>query len=140
VVNLCADLYDGSYHPVDSNEISFKLAARLAYKEGLPKANPILLEPVGTLLVTVPDDMVGDVIGDVTKRRGQVLGMNPTEGKDGYTTVEAKVPKGEMGDYVISLRQSSQGRGKFDFEVDGYEEVPANVAQKIIAEHKVEEE
>jgi len=140
VVNLCADLYDGSYHPVDSNEISFKLAARLAYKEGLPKANPILLEPVGTLLVTVPDDMVGDVIGDVTKRRGQVLGMNPTEGKDGYTTVEAKVPKGEMGDYVISLRQSSQGRGRFDFEVDGYEEVPANVAQKIIAEHKIEEE
>ncbi len=140
VVNLCADLYDGSYHPVDSNEISFKLAARLAYKEGLPKAQPILLEPVGTLLVTVPDDMVGDVIGDVTKRRGQVLGMNPTEGKDGYTTVEAKVPKGEMGDYVISLRQSSQGRGKFDFEVDSYEEVPANVAQKIIAEHKIEEE
>jgi len=140
VVNLCADLYDGSYHPVDSNEISFKLAARLAYKEGLPKANPILLEPVGTLLVTVPDDMVGDVIGDVTKRRGQVLGMNPTEGKEGYTTVEAKVPKGEMGDYVISLRQSSQGRGRFDFAVDGYEEVPASVAQKIIAEHKIEEE
>ena len=140
VVNLCADLYDGSYHPVDSNEISFKLAARLAYKEGLPKAQPILLEPVGTLLVTVPDDMVGDIIGDVTKRRGQVLGMNPAENKDGYTTLEAKVPKGEMSDYVISLRQSSQGRGKFDFAVDGYEEVPANVAQKIIAEHKIEEE
>ena len=140
VVNLCADLYDGSYHPVDSNEISFKLAARLAYKEGLPKAQPILLEPVGTLLVTVPDDMVGDIIGDVTKRRGQVLGMNPTEGKAGYTTLEAKVPKGEMSDYVVSLRQSSQGRGKFDFSVDSYEEVPANVAQKIIAEHKIEEE
>ncbi len=140
VVNLTADLYDGSYHPVDSNEISFKLAAKLAYKEGLPKAKPILLEPVGTLLVTVPDSMVGDIIGDVTKRRGQVLGMNPTEGKSGYTTLEAKVPKGEMGDYVVALRQSSQGRGKFDFAVDRYEEVPAAVAQKIIAEQKVEEE
>ena len=140
VVNLCADLYDGSYHPVDSNEISFKLAARLAYKEGLPKAKPILLEPVGTLLVTVPDDMVGDVIGDVTKRRGRVLGMNPTEGKAGYTTLEADVPKAEMSDYVIALRASSQGRGRFDFTVKSYEEVPAAVAQKIIAEHKVEED
>lgn len=140
VVNLAADLYDGSYHPVDSNEISFKLAARLAYKEGLPKANPILLEPVGTLTVTVPDDMVGDVISDVTKRRGRVLGMNPTENKSGYTTLEADVPMAEMGDYVISLRQSSQGRGKFDFTVKSYEEVPANVAQKIIAAHKAEEE
>ncbi len=140
VVNLCADLYDGSYHPVDSNEISFKLAARLAYKEGLPKAKPILLEPVGTLLVTVPDDMVGDVIGDVTKRRGRVLGMNPTEGKAGYTTLEADVPKAEMSDYVIALRASSQGRGRFDFTVKSYEEVPAAVAQKIIADHKVEED
>lgn len=140
VVNLAADLYDGSYHDVDSNEISFKLAARLAYKEGLPKANPILLEPVGTLTVTVPDDMVGDVISDVTKRRGRVLGMNPTENKSGYTTLEADVPMAEMGDYVISLRQSSQGRGKFDFAVKSYEEVPANVAQKIIAAHKAEEE
>ena len=140
VVNLCADLYDGSYHPVDSNEISFKLAARLAYKEGLPKAKPILLEPVGTLLVTVPDDMVGDVIGDVTKRRGRVLGMNPPEGKAGYTTLEADVPKAEMTDYVIALRASSQGRGRFDFTVKSYEEVPAAVAQKIIAEHKVEED
>ena len=140
VVNLCADLYDGSYHPVDSNEISFKLEARLAYKEGLPKAKPILLEPVGTLLVTVPDDMVGDVIGDVTKRRGRVLGMNPTEGKAGYTTLEADVPKAEMSDYVIALRASSQGRGRFDFTVKSYEEVPAAVAQKIIAEHKVEED
>ena len=75
-----------------------------------------------------------------TLDRGQVLGMNPTEGKAGYTTLEAKVPKGEMSDYVVSLRQSSQGRGKFDFAVDSYEEVPAMVAQKIIAEHKIEEE
>ena len=134
VVNLAADLYDGSYHPVDSNEISFKLAARLAYKEGLPKAKPVLLEPVGTLKVTVPDSLVGDVIGDLNKRRGRVLGMNPSEKKSGYTVVEADVPKAEMTDYTISLRAMSQGRGSYDFTVDRYEEVPGAVAQKVIAE------
>ncbi len=140
VVNLAADLYDGSYHPVDSNEISFKLAARLAYKEGLPKAKPILLEPVGSLKVTVPDSLVGDVIGDLNKRRGRVLGMNPHEKKSGYTIVEADAPKAEMMDYVIALRAMSQGRGTFDFTVDRYEEVPGAVAQKIIAEAKVDED
>jgi len=140
VVNLAADLYDGSYHPVDSNEISFKLAARLAYKDGLPKAKPILLEPIGSLKVTIPDSLVGDVIGDLNKRRGRVLGMNPAQGKSGYTVVEADAPKGEMMDYVISLRAMSQGRGSFDFTVDRYEEVPGAVAQKIIAEAKVEED
>ena len=140
VVNLAADLYDGSYHPVDSNEISFKLAARLAYKEGLPKAKPILLEPVGSLKVTVPDTLVGDVIGDLNKRRGRVLGMNPSEKKSGYTVVEADAPKGEMMDYVIALRAMSQGRGSFEFTVDRYEEVPSTVAQKIIAEAKVDED
>ena len=133
VVNLAADLYDGSYHPVDSNEISFKLAARLAYKEGLPKADPILLEPVGKLNVTVPDALVGDVIGDLNKRRGRVLGMNPAEGKSGFTVVEADVPKSEMTDYVIALRAMSQGRARFTFKVERYEEVPSNIAQKIIA-------
>ncbi len=140
VVNLAADLYDGSYHPVDSNEISFKLAARLAYKDGLPKAKPILLEPVGALKVTVPDSLVGDVIGDLNKRRGRVLGMNPHEKKSGYTIVEADVPKSEMVDYTISLRAMSQGRGKYDFTVDRYEEVPSSVAQKVIADAKVEED
>ncbi len=139
VVNLAADLYDGSYHPVDSNEISFKLAARLAYKEGLPKAKPILLEPIGSLKVTVPDNLVGDVIGDLNKRRGRVLGMNPCD-KAGYQIVEADVPKAEMVDYTIALRAMSQGRGKYDFVVDRYEEVPASVAQKVIAEAKVEED
>ena len=133
VVNLAADLYDGSYHDVDSNEISFKLAARLAYKEGLPKANPVLLEPVGMLYVTVPDALVGDVIGDLNKRRGHVLGMNPAEGKSGYTVIEADAPKSEMSDYVIALRAMSQGRGRFTFRVERYEEVPAAIAQKVIA-------
>ena len=136
VVNLQADLYDGSYHPVDSNEISFKLAARLAYKAGLPQAKPILLEPVGTLKVCVPESLVGDVMGDLNKRRGSVLGMNPHERKSGYTVIEATVPKAEMMDYVISLRAMSQGRGSFEFAVDRYEEVPGAVAQKVIAESK----
>lgn len=140
VVNLAADLYDGSYHPVDSNEISFKLAAKLAYKEGLPKANPVILEPIGSLKVAIPDSLVGDVIGDLNKRRGRVLGMNPYEKLSGYTVIEADVPRAEMSDYTIALRAMSQGRGRFDFTVDRYEEAPSNVAQKIIAEAKKNEE
>ncbi len=140
VVNLAADLYDGSYHPVDSNEISFKLAARLAYKKGLPEAKPILLEPIGTLKTTVPDALVGDAIGDLNKRRGRMLGMNPSEKKSGYTVLEADVPKSEMMDYTIALRAMTQGRGSFDFVVDRYEEVPGAVAQKIIADANVEDD
>ena len=136
VVNLAADLFDGSYHPVDSNEISFKLAAKLAYKEGLPKAGPVILEPVGSLKVRVPDNLVGDVIGDLNKRRGRVLGMNPDEHGHKYTVVEAEVPVAEMANYTISLRAISQGRGSFEFEFARYEEAPANVAQKIIEEAK----
>lgn len=138
VVNLAADLFDGSYHDVDSNEISFKLAARLAYKNGLIKANPILLEPVGELKVNVPDTLVGDVIGDLNKRRGRVTGMNPYEKKNGYTVIEAEVPKAEMSDYVISLRAMSQGRGRFEFTFARYEEVPGMIADKIIKEAKTE--
>ncbi len=134
VVGLHADLYDGSYHDVDSSEMSFKMAASLAYKDGLPKANPVLLEPVGALNCTVPDNMVGDVIGDLNKRRGRVLGMEATHGKKGYTTVQAEVPKAEMMDYPIALRATTQGRGSFTFYFERYEEVPANVAQKIIAD------
>ena len=136
VVNLAADLFDGSYHPVDSNEISFKLAAKLAYKEGLPKANPVILEPVGTLKVRVPDGLVGVVIGDLNKRRGRVLGMNPDEHAKGRTIVEAEVPMAEMANYTIALRALSQGRGVFDYEFTRYEEAPANVAQKIIEDAK----
>lgn len=138
VVNLAADLYDGSYHPVDSNEISFKLAAKLAYKEGLPKAGPVLLEPYGQLKVSVPENMVGDVMGDLNKRRGRVLGMNPDEKRKGYTIVEAEAPKAEMMDYTIILKAMTQGRGKYTFVFDHYEEVPSNEAQKIIAAHQAE--
>ncbi len=136
VVNLAADLFDGSYHPVDSNELSFKLAAKLAYKEGLPKANPVILEPVGSLFVTVPDSLVGDVIGDLNKRRGRVIGMTPDEKKKAYTVVEAEVPTSEMSDYTIVLRAMSQGRGKFVFRFLRYEEAPAMIAAKVIEEAK----
>lgn len=141
VVNLAADLFDGSYHPVDSNEISFKLAARLAYKAGLPQANPVILEPVGALKIYIPDALVGDIMGDLNgKRRGRVLGMNPWDVKKGYTVIEAEAPKAEMMDYTVSLRAMSQGRGSYDFEVIRYEEVPGNIAQKIIAEAKIEDD
>ena len=139
VVGLAADLYDGSYHDVDSSEMSFKMAASLAYKDGLPRANPILLVPVGSLNCIVPDNMVGDVIGDINKRRGRVLGMEATHGKKGYTTVQAEVPKAEMMDYPIALRATTQGRGSFTFYFERYEEVPGNVAQKIIAESQKEQ-
>ncbi|MBQ1934938.1 MAG: elongation factor G, partial [Clostridia bacterium] len=123
MVNLAANLYDGSYHDVDSSEMSFKLAANLAYKECLKLANPVLLEPIGAMNVTIPEAYVGDVMGDLTKRRGRVMGMNPAE-KKGYTVIEAEIPKSETLDYPISLRAMTQGRGSFDFEFVRYEQVP----------------
>ncbi len=141
VVNLAADLFDGSYHEVDSNELSFKMAASLAYKAGLPQASPVLLEPVGMLKVSVPEAMVGDVMGDInSKRRGSVMGMNPNPDKRGYTIVEAEVPKAEMSDYSISLRAMTQGRGSYTYRFERYAEVPGNIAQKIIEQAKNEEE
>ncbi len=136
MVRLAADLYDGSYHEVDSNEISFKLAARLAYREGLLRADPVLLEPVVTLRVTVPDDNVGDVLGDLPRRRGRVGGIEAHHEKPGYQTVTADVPLAEMGDYVTALRAATQGRGRFDYTFARYEEVPQNLAQKIIDDAK----
>ena len=133
MTRLAADLHDGSYHDVDSDELSFKTAASLAYKKCLEQAGPVLLEPVGNLDVTVPEYMVGDVMGDLNKRRGTVLGMDATEGREGYTTVHASVPKAEIADYPTVLRAMTQGRGYFDYEVTGYETVPMNVAQKVIA-------
>ena len=134
VVGLRATLYDGSYHPVDSSEMSFKMAAALAYKAGMPIAAPALLEPIGTLKATVPDANMGDVLGEVNKRRGRVLGMNPAE--NGSQTVEAEVPMAEMHDFSTFVRQVTQGRGSFTFEFARYEEAPAQVAQKVIEEAK----
>ena len=135
MTHLAADLYDGSYHAVDSDEISFKTAASLAYKKMLEQAGPVILEPVGDLQVTVPDSLVGDVMGDLNKRRGSVMGMEPAAHK-GYTTIQAIAPKVELLDYPITLRAMTQGRGSFDFAVTGYDTVPANLAAKIIEENK----
>lgn len=136
MVGLAADLYDGSYHDVDSNEISFKLAARLAYKDGMPRANPVILEPVCELSVTVPDDNVGDILGDLNRRRGRVMGIEPTHGRPGYQTVNAEVPLAELSDYVPALRAATQGRGAFDSTFVRYEEVPASLTPKIIENAK----
>ena len=122
VVNLKAVLYDGSYHPVDSSEIAFKTAAQLAYKAAMPEANPVLLEPVGELKVTVPDSYMGDVIGDLNKRRGRVMGMTPTA--DGEQIIEAEVPMAEMTSYAIDLRAMTQSRGSFVFHFVRYEDCP----------------
>lgn len=138
VVGLKATLYDGSYHPVDSSEMSFKMAAAVAYKNGLPQANPTLLEPIGALKATVPDNNMGDVMGEVNKRRGRVLGMNP--GEDGMQIVEAEVPMAEMSDFATYIRQVTQGRGSFTFTFERYEDAPANVAQKVIERAKQEAE
>lgn len=136
VVGLAANLYDGSYHDVDSSEMAFKLAASLAYKDGLAKANPVILEPVGELNVLIPDSMMGDVLGDINKRRGRVLSMEASHDKKGYQVVTAEVPKSEMTDYTIALRALSQGYGSFTFYFVRYEEAPANIAQKIIENAK----
>ena len=134
VVNLKAVLYDGSYHPVDSSEIAFKTAAQLAYKAALPEANPVLLEPVGELKVTVPDNYMGDVIGDLNKRRGRVMGMDPTN--DGSQVISAEVPMAEMGTYAIDLRSMTQSRGSFTFHFVRYEDCPPAAQEKAIAEAK----
>ena len=132
MVGLAADLYDGSYHDVDSDEISFKTAASIAYKKCLEQAAPVLLEPVGDLDITVPDSLVGDVMGDLNKRRGAVMGMDPAEDKKGYTVVHAIAPKAELVDYPIALRAMTQGRASFAYTVNGYDTVPANIAAKIV--------
>ena len=139
VVNLKADLFDGSYHPVDSNEISFKLAAKLAFKEGLPKASPVILEPVGYLKCTIPTSYSGDIMGDVSKRRGRIMGMSESTRK-GYTVIEAEIPSAEMTVSAVQLRAMTQGRGTYTFEFVRYEEAPAEVAQKVIAEAKKDAE
>ena len=134
VVGLKATLVDGSYHPVDSSEMAFKLAARLAYKAGLAEAGPMLLEPIGTLKAYVPDANTGDIMGEVTKRRGRVLGMNPSD--EGLQLIEAEVPQGEMNDFTTFMRQLTQGRGWYTFEFTRYEALPSMLEAKVIEEGK----
>lgn len=130
MVGIKATLVDGSYHPVDSSEMSFKMAAAIAYKEGIPQAAPVLLEPIGTLKVLVPDEMLGDVIGDINKRRGRIIGMNPAENK--MQEVIGEVPMAEMADFSTAMRSITQGTASFTLTPTRYEEVPAQLAQKII--------
>ena len=114
------------------------MAAAVAYKNGLPQASPTLLEPIGSLKATVPDSNMGDIMGEVNKRRGRVLGMNP--GEDGMQIVEAEVPMAEMHDFSTYIRQVTQGRGSFTFEFARYEDAPAQVAQKVIEQQKAQME
>ncbi len=135
MVGVKATLTDGSYHPVDSSELAFKTAASLAFKSGIPEAGPVLLEPVLSVKIRVPSDNTGDIMGDINKRRGRVLGMDP-EGK--LTLIEAEIPESELSDFPTVLRSITRGRGSFATEFARYEDVPAFIAQKIIEEHKAD--
>lgn len=137
MVGVKAVLYDGSYHPVDSSEMAFKLAASLAFKEGIPQAGPVILEPIGSLTVTAPDDSLGDVIGDINKRRGRVIGMNPLSGH--RQEILAEVPTAEMSGFATAMRSVTQGRATFMLQPARYEEAPPAVSEKIIALHKTNE-
>jgi len=132
MVGIKATLFDGSYHPVDSSEMSFKMAASIAFKEGVTKAMPIILEPISTLKALCNDDAMGDVIGDINKRRGRVLGMSPAG--DGMQEIIAEVPDAEMATFSTSMRQITQGRGSFVTEFARYDRCPEHISQKIIAE------
>jgi elongation factor G len=126
-------LFDGSYHDVDSNEMAFKIAGSMALKAAKEKCNPCLLEPIFKVEVNVPEDYMGDVIGDLSSRRGRIEGMDE---RSGTRIVRAKVPLAEMFGYSTTLRSRTQGRGTFSMELSHYEEVPKNVAEEIIAKHK----
>lgn len=138
MVGLKATLYDGSYHPVDSSEMAFKTAASLAFKAAMPNASVAILEPVGTLTVVLPNDNLGDIMGDVTKRRGRVLGTNPAQ--SGMQELVAEVPMAEMGDFTTVLRSITAGRGSYILEFARYEQAPQAVADKVIADRAATEE
>ena len=137
MVGLRAKLYDGSYHALDSSEMAFRTAARIAYKKGCMEANPVLLEPIMRVEVLVPDEYMGDIMGDVSKRRGRIMGMNQV---DGLQQVVAEVPMGEMFKYATDLRSMTQARGSFTMEFERYEEVPGDVAKKIIESAEKDED
>jgi elongation factor G len=132
MVGLKATLLDGSYHPVDSSEMAFKLAAALAYKAAIPQGAPVLLEPVGALTVTVPENAMGDVIGEINKRRGRVLGMDHIEG--GCDILQVEAPMAELHDFSTVLRSVTQGRGSFTLTFSRYEDAPPQVAQARAAQ------
>ena len=134
VVNIKAELYDGSYHDVDSSEMAFKIAASIAFKKGIMEANPCLLEPIMKLEITVPENYMGDVMGDMNKRRGKILGMEPQE--DGSQKIIAEVPQAELFDYSMVLRSMTQARGNFEMEFARYENMPQSIAERIISQYQ----
>ena len=138
VVNIKATLYDGSYHEVDSNEMAFKIAASLAFKKGMMEAKPVLLEPIAKVEINIPDEYLGDIMGDMNKRRGRILGME--QQADGSQLVKAEAPMAEMYTYAIELKSMTQARGTFEVEFLRYEEMPNNLAEKVIAEYKAANE
>ena len=138
VVNIKATLYDGSYHDVDSNETSFKMAASIAFKKGLQEARPVILEPVAKVEIYVPEEYMGDIMGDMNKRRGKILGMEQQE--DGSQKVMAEAPMAEMYTYAIDLKSMTQARGSFEMEFLRYDEMPFNMAEKVIADYKAKNE
>ena len=138
VVNVKATLYDGSYHDVDSNEMAFKIAASLAFKKGMMEAKPILLEPIAKVEISIPDEYMGDIMGDMNKRRGRILGMEQQE--DGTQLVMAEAPMAEMYTYAIELKSMTQARGSFEMEFLRYDEMPSNMAEKVIADYKAKSE
>lgn len=139
-VDVRITLKDGSYHPVDSSEMAFKTASSIAFKKAMEAAKPVLLEPVYNLNVTVPDAMMGDVIGDLNTKRGRILGMTPCEDEDGFSVVSAQVPYAEISNYAVDLRALTQGIGTFEMKFDHYEDVPAKLAEKVIADKKARDE
>ena len=130
VVGIKAVLQDGSYHPVDSSELAFKSAARIAFKEGFMKANPILLEPIASVKVIVPDKFTGDIMGDLNKRRGRVLGMEASF--NNYQLILAEVPMSELFGYGTDLRSMTGGIGEFSYEFSRYEQAPSDIQKKEI--------
>ncbi|MFA6716420.1 MAG: elongation factor G [Victivallaceae bacterium] len=137
VENVKVTVYDGKYHPVDSNEMAFKIAARTAFRDAMSKAKPVILEPIMKVKITVPNDYMGDITGDLNHKRGRILGMGTEEG---LQVVNAEVPVAEMAKYATELRSMTQGRGLFQMDFERYEQVPANVANEIIAKHQAEQE
>ena len=137
VTNIKATLYDGSYHAVDSSEIAFKMAAKIAFKKGMESARPALLEPIVNAEIEVPDQYMGDIIGDLNSKRGRVQGMEPAGKRQ---VIKAQVPLAEMARYTIDLKSMTQGRGKYKMEFSHYEEVPGQNADKIIEKAKREKE
>jgi elongation factor G len=137
VVDIKMTAYDGSFHAVDSSDICFKIAGAGALKRGLAEANPIILEPIMNIKVTVPDEFTGDIIGDLNTKRARVLGMNP---QDGANVIEAMVPQAEIMRYAIDLKSLTQGRASYKVTFSHYEEAPPNITQKIIAERQAQKQ